>query len=283
MSEYEIGNAAFFEQMTFILTIDDVLLRNEWGGDVPTISSKEIETEADLEVLDLCSDLGINATVFIPAIVAKKFPKTMRRVSSKRFEVAGHGYKHENFRNLSLSRQRYLIESSLKCIEETIGREVTGWRSPGLHINSRIRKAIEQSRISWCSNVVLPSWLRHVPFTDYGGKVEIPIASVDYDMYEKGFPPHKVLQCWLKNFYRVHSRESHRVFTLVVHPWVEVSRRERLETLRTFLEIASSKDAVHFLTGSDVYKYYLDLSECSYYMAFLRVASKLLHYPRKPW
>jgi len=281
MNKYQIDSAAFFERMIFILTVDDVLLRNEWGGDVPTISYKEIETEADLKVLDLCNDLGISATVFIPAIVAKRFPRIMRSISRKRFEVAGHGYKHENFRNLSLSRQRHLIESSLKSIEETIGKEVTGWRSPGLLMNSRIRKAIEQSRISWCSNVVLPSWLGHVPFTEYGRKVEIPITSVDYNMYEKGFPPHKVLQCWLKDFYRVHSRESYRIFTLVIHPWVEVHRKERLEALRTFLHIASSKDNVHFLTGSDVYKCYLSSNVGSCYRAFLRVASKLIHHPRK--
>lgn len=258
----------------FLLTLDDLLLRKEWGENIQ-ISAKELDPEADLEVVDLCRDLGLRATLFTPAVVATRFPEIIRGLSKKNFEIAAHGYRHENLR-MPFSKQRHLIALSMSSIRGIIGEDVKGWRSPELYVDNGTLRAIKKSKIQWCSNMVLPSSARHFPFTNLGGgKVEIPImSSIDYLMYHRGFTPYEVLRRWLKDLDVVHKRKSKEVFTLLVHPWIQVGLRERIKVLKTFLEKVRSMDDICCLKCSDVTQL-LNSTDNSFYGTFLKTAAKI--------
>lgn len=237
------------ETTSFILTLDDILLRNEWASDIPAISEKKLEAKKDLEILDMCCDLEICATLFIPAVVAKKFPQTIQELSRRGFDIAAHGYYHENLRNMTESQQLQLIDASVSTLSRVAGRKIIGWRTPGLKSNSQIRKAIKQSRILWTSNVTLPSVIKHAPFTYYGNKTEIPIMSSDYAL-EKGLAPKHVTKIWLSQL----GRRRHEIFVLALHPWVEMMQKERLNFLRQFLQTIQSRDDIDFSTCSKTYE-----------------------------
>jgi len=270
----KIGASGNSARTFFLLTLDDLLLRKEWGENIQ-VSAKELDPEADLEVVDLCSDLGLRATLFIPAVVAGMFPEIIRGLSKKNFEIAAHGYRHENLR-MPFFKQRHLIALSMNSIRGVVSEDVKGWRSPELYVDNGTLRAIEQSKIQWCSNMVLPLSVRHFPFRSLGGgKVEIPImSSIDYFMYRKGFTPYKVLGRWLKDLDVVYTRRSKEVFTLLVHPWIQVGRRERIKVLKTFLEKVQSIDDICCLRCSEVIEF-SNSTDNAFYRTFLKTATKI--------
>jgi hypothetical protein len=240
------------------LTVDDFLLRNEWVGDVPVISSKKIDAEQDFRVLDLFEDFGVVATLFIPGIIAEMFPDRVQNVASRGFEVGAHGYKHENFTLLEEGDRRRLIPNSLSILEECVGKKVLGWRFPGLHIDSGLYQTLKDTHVEWCSNVELPLSLKHVPFM-FRGKVELPISSIDLKMYRRGVSPARACDKWLANL-----QKGHEIFTLVVHPWVQLQESKRLSHLRLFLEKAVTMDNVEFCSGSEIYLRFVSQQSSAY-------------------
>jgi hypothetical protein len=231
--------------------VDDFLLRNEWAGDVPVVSSKGIKPEQDFRILDLFEDFDVAATFFIPGIIAELFPERVRDVAKRGFEVAAHGHKHENLTFLEKADRRQLIMRSIKMLEKCINKDVLGWRSPGLHIDGNMYRILKETHVRWCSNIELPLRLKHVPFM-FEGKAELPIASIDLKLYSSGLPPVKICEKWLACLQR-----GHEIFTLVIHPWVQLSNEERLNSLRGFLETSVSMDNVRYCTGSDIYGRYV--------------------------
>jgi peptidoglycan/xylan/chitin deacetylase (PgdA/CDA1 family) len=244
--------ASQFEKtkMQVVLTVDDVFLRSEWTNGVPTVSSRKLRPEEDLRILDMLKDLQIQTTLFVSGIVAELFPNVVMKLARDGFEIASHGYRHENLVLLKDYRRRQCVEKALDLLEKCIGKKVLGWRSPGLHIDSSIYEILKTTHIRWCSNVELPMRFMRIPFM-YKGKMEIPISSVDLRLYENGLSPSRVCQHWLS------SLDQKKIFTVIIHPWVQLHNDERRRSLGKFLELASSKEDVRFCKGSDVYEQYL--------------------------
>ena len=229
-------------------SVDDLFLRNEWAGDITVVSSKEIEPEEDLKILDLLEDFDTPSTLFIPGKIAELFPAKLKEVATRGFEVAAHGYRHENLCLLKEAERKKRVLKSVNLLEKCIGKEVLGWRSPGLHIDDSLYKILKETRVKWCSNIELPLHFRSVPLT-YGGKMELPIASVDLKLYQKGFNPAKVCDIWLSAL-----KKGNEIFTIVIHPWVQLNSADRLHGLKLFLELATSRENVEFCMGSAIYR-----------------------------
>lgn len=240
------------------LSVDDLFLRNEWAGDVPVVSSKEIKPEEDFQILDLLEDFDTPATLFMPGKIAELFPARLKEVATRGFEVAAHGYRHENLSLLKEAERKQRILKSVDILEKCIGKEVLGWRSPGLHIDDNLYRILKETRVKWCSNIELPLWFKHVPLM-YEGKMELPIASIDLKLYQKGFTPARVCDKWLSAL-----EKDNEIFTIVIHPWVQLNSADRLHGLRRFLEVATSRENVEFCTGSDIYRQYVSQPYSTY-------------------
>ena len=228
-----------------VLTVDDVFLRNEWTDGIETISSDKIRPEEDSCVLDMLELTDTNATLFVCGIIAELFPEKLKALARK-FEIASHGYRHEDFRLLAEPERKVRIELSKRLLESCISKKVVGWRSPGLQTGIALYRMIENSNIRWCSNVEVPLFFKHVPF-QYHGVVELPIAMIDLKLYEASSSPAKVYQKLLARL-----NQHHGILTLVIHPWAQLLKRERLQALTNFLEEARSKEGVTFRNGSYV-------------------------------
>jgi peptidoglycan/xylan/chitin deacetylase (PgdA/CDA1 family) len=234
-----------------LLTVDDVFLRKEWTDGIETISSNKIRPEEDLQVLDMLELMDTNATLFVCGIVAKLFPERLKELARRDFEIAAHGYRHENFRMLTEHEQERRIELSQRLLESCTDRKVRGWRSPGLHASTTLYRRMKKGHIKWCSNIEIPLFFKHVPF-QYYGMVELPIAIIDLKMYESSFSPAKVRQKLLESL-----NQHHSILTLVIHPWAQLRKPERLQTFRDFLEEACSTEGVTFRNGSYVYEQFV--------------------------
>jgi peptidoglycan/xylan/chitin deacetylase (PgdA/CDA1 family) len=255
-------------QTLVFLSVDDFLLRNEWAGDVPVVSSKDVKPEEDFRILDLFEDFDISATLFIPGKVAELFPNKLQEVADKGFEVAAHGYLHENLSLLDEVERKQRILRAIDLLEKCVRKEVLGWRSPGLHTDDSLYKILENTHVQWCSNIELPLRFKHVPFM-YKGKMELPIASIDLKLYESGFSPEKVCDKWLSILER-----NNEIVTIVIHPWVQLKSNERMSSLKQFLEEVASRENVKICAGSDIYRQYA-LQERSIYGSALSAIARL--------
>lgn len=255
-------------QTQLVLTVDDIFLRNEWVSNVPVLSSKEIRPEEDLRVLEVFEDLHVDATVFVSGIIAELFPEMLHDLAKKGFEIAAHGYRHENFLLLEESERMERLRKAVDLLEKHINGKVVGWRSPGLHADPSLYRLLGKTNVLWCSDIELPLRLKHTPFMYYE-KVEIPIASVDLNLYRNGFSPERVKRKWLSCL-----DQRGGLLTLVIHPWVQLCKEERLRKLKGFLELAQSKEDVTICTGFDVYKQFMS-DRRSVYGSALSVVSSL--------
>ncbi len=256
-----------------VLTFDDVFLRSEWVDDVPTISKEKLKPEEDLRIIEILEQPGIKATFFVSGVAAELFPNLLSRLSCKGFEIAAHGNRHENFALLDESQVRLRVEESLRLVEKCVGERVLGWRSPGLHVSTNLYRALKNTHIQWCSDIELPPRVVHVPFV-YRGKVEVPIASIDLKLYGSGFSPKKVCRSWLSSL-----DKKNGIFSVVIHPWFQLLDEKRVQSLRTFLEIASSREDVTFCIGSDVFKEYVRQGPSIYGATLSTVSSVWKRFP----
>jgi peptidoglycan/xylan/chitin deacetylase (PgdA/CDA1 family) len=232
-------------------TIDDFFLRNEWVSGIPTVTTSRIKPEEDFRILDVFEELHVNATLFISGIVAELFPETLEKLAKRGYEIAAHGYRHENFLLLNESEQRRRVEMSLKLLERHTNSRVVGWRSPGLHTDAGFQRMLKNTDILWCSNIEVPPFLKSVPFM-FCDKVEMPISLIDLRFYERGLTPLNIRRKWLSSLDR-----QHGILTLIVHPWTQLCNMERLRMLRGFLEVALSRENVVFCRGSDIYRQFV--------------------------
>lgn len=238
--------------------MDDVFLRNEWTDGIETVSSNKIRPEEDYDVLDTLELMDTNATLFVCGVVAELYPERLKELARRKFEIAAHGYRHENFQMLTKLEQERRIELAKQLLEGCISKKVIGWRSPGLHTGIALYRMIKNSNIQWCSNVEVPLFFKHVPF-QYYGVVELPVALIDLKLYEASLPPAKVYQKLLASL-----NQHHGIFTLVIHPWVQLLKRERLQALSAFLEEARSKEELTFRNGSYIYEQFVSGGASAY-------------------
>ncbi len=88
------------------------------------------------KILRLLKKFTIPATFFVTAEVAERFPKVVQGLSG-RHEVACHGYYHESFQRIDPAKKR-LLKNAKKVIEETIDKNILGFRAPYLRISSEL-------------------------------------------------------------------------------------------------------------------------------------------------
>ena len=85
-------------------------------------------------VLDLLDEYEQKGTFFILGNVAEKHPNLIRKIANAGHEVASHGYHHHSIFNLSPKQVKKDVGSSVKLLEDTIGKKVIGFRAPDFSI-----------------------------------------------------------------------------------------------------------------------------------------------------
>ena len=95
-----------------------------------------VERNSDC-VLALLDDAGIKATFFTLGWVAERYPALMRRIADAGHEIASHGYDHRRVFTFTPEEFRNDLKKSRELIENTSGKQVTGYRAPSFSIDAR--------------------------------------------------------------------------------------------------------------------------------------------------
>ena len=168
-------------------------------------------------LLELFARYGIKATFFIGGWDAERYPEAMAAIDSAGHEIAGQGYLHEDFSQLSPDEQRATLERSEAAYERVFGRKPLGFRAPD-RLMSRQTRALLAERgyrydASYCDD--------DQPYAvDFDGRrlAELPIHEpwVDKLYYEKYRVTRIVTESFLDEFDATYAIGG--LFSLAIHP-----------------------------------------------------------------
>lgn len=104
-------------------------------------------------MLPLLRKLGVNkATFFITGIWAEEHPRIAKRLRQRGYEIASHGYRHQDYRK----HNNTWIENEVKLAQKAIMRSTGVWsrlfRTPGGDMNRRVihkLHSMNQTIVHW--------------------------------------------------------------------------------------------------------------------------------------
>ena len=205
-------------------------------------------------LLDLLQRFGIQATFFVPGVIAEKHPELLPAFVERGHEVGLHGYFHEIVSHVSDAEFTGALDASLEVFHRQIGVTPKGFRSPAWemtgHMLAELRaRGMYDSSLSGFDN----------PYT-IDGVTEIPVQwALDDAVYFKFLgggvdnwapsPPGPVLDGWLDEWDMLHAEGS--IFMLTVHDWI-AGRAYRVRLLERLLERVTTSDGAWIATVGEL-------------------------------
>jgi peptidoglycan/xylan/chitin deacetylase (PgdA/CDA1 family) len=107
-------------------------------------------TEALPWVLQVLDDAGLTATFFVEAINCELYPAAVRSIAARGHELGMHGWQHEQWHELSVDRERSVLERSSRAFE-SLGLSVSGFRPPGGELTAWSVGLLRDVGVRWCS------------------------------------------------------------------------------------------------------------------------------------
>jgi peptidoglycan-N-acetylglucosamine deacetylase len=95
-------------------------------------------------ILDTLQRNNLKVTFFIMGPWAQKYPEVARRMASDGHEIASHGYRHENYGDMSADWVREDIQKAHALIKDVTGVDAVLIRPPNGHYSQRSLKVTDE-------------------------------------------------------------------------------------------------------------------------------------------
>jgi polysaccharide deacetylase family protein (PEP-CTERM system associated) len=151
----------------FTIDVEDYFHVAALSSAIPreTWSSRDLRVEANTErLLEMLAERGIHGTFFVLGWVAERAPALVRRIAAAGHEIACHGYSHKLIYTQSPAEFREETLRAQKCLEDTWGRPVLGYRAASFSIT---RQSL------WALDVLI----------DCGFRYDSSIFPIHHDLY----------------------------------------------------------------------------------------------------
>ncbi|HEV8131173.1 MAG TPA: polysaccharide deacetylase [Acidobacteriota bacterium] len=213
-------------------------------------------------VLALLDKYQIKASFFIPAVVAKLYPNSIKQIVAKGHEVGIHGWIHERNSLLTEEQERQLMKQAAATLEEISGTRPTGLRTPSWDYSPHTMKLIRELGLLYDSSLMADERPYEVMFEGKPtGVVELPVEWIldDYPYFGMSrfstirphIGPEDVLDIWRKEFDTAYQEGS--LFVLTMHPHI-TGHRSRIVILEKLIQHMKSKQGVWFARHDQVAK-----------------------------
>lgn len=126
------------EEWFHILDNDSTKTEKEWNN-----YEVRIHKNAD-RILTFLQDSNQSATFFCLGWIAKKYPDVIRKIDNNGYEIGCHSKNHQLVYEQNKKVFKNDIESSIKTIEDVIGKKVISYRAPGFSITKNEIWAFEE-------------------------------------------------------------------------------------------------------------------------------------------
>jgi peptidoglycan/xylan/chitin deacetylase (PgdA/CDA1 family) len=215
------------------------------------------------EILALLARYEVRATFFVPAWVARQYPRTLAAIVEGGHEVGLHGDKHERPDLLDREEELEIVQRSIEVLHEAAGQRPRGYRAPGAEVSPDTVSILAECGVRYSSQFmddIVPYFHRptnlpevveipmHWTCDDWGYSMVSPYALPVAHVNPIATSEH-IISVWRDELEG--ARAMGGVFVLVNHPQV-TGRPGRLRTLEALLEAAKTADDVWIANGAQI-------------------------------
>ena len=211
-------------------------------------------------IADTLDAIGVKATVALNSAVAEAHPKSLEEMKKRGWEFMGHGITNsENLAGLNLEKEREVIQTVLKTIEQATGLKPRGWLGSGLAETYNTLDILAEEGVIYCGD-----WNNDdqpYPMKVRKGRMfSIPYCMEINDIslfMRKGYTGEQYLQSVVDQFDTLYadSAKQPRVLGIPLHPMI-VGQPLRSKYLERALAHIKKHDRVWFATGSEIIEAY---------------------------
>jgi polysaccharide deacetylase family protein (PEP-CTERM system associated) len=120
----------------------------DWYHGIPIAAERKATAERRLHVgtdqlLELLARRGHKATFFALSLIAREHPEILRRISDAGHDIGSHGLSHDLIYEMSPERFREETRSSIRDLEDCIGKKVASYRAAYFSITKRSLWALD--------------------------------------------------------------------------------------------------------------------------------------------
>ena len=207
-------------------------------------------------IADVLDAAGVKATVALNSAVADTHPKAVDEMKRRGWEFMGHGITNsENLAGLNPDKERALIQTVLRTIDQATGRRPRGWLGPGLAETHNTLDILAEEGVIYCGD--WNSDDQPYPMKVRKGRMfSIPYCMEINDIplfIRKGYTGEQYLQSVVDQFDTLYadSAKQPRVLGLPLHPMI-VGQPLRSRYLERALAHMKKHERVWFATGSEI-------------------------------
>jgi peptidoglycan-N-acetylglucosamine deacetylase len=213
-------------------------------------------------IIDLHNNLKIPGSFFIPGYVAENNTDLVKLISENGFEVAHHGYCHENVFLLNEDEEKKVFTQGVEIINRIIGKNPVGWSAPGWGVKKSTIQILLDLGMLYDSSLMeydQPYWIT------LGDKslIELPISMIldDYEIYGGSlFPNGGGVNAPAETGYKIWKEEFDGfrrfggLFSTTFHPEI-LGRPGRICMLYNLFEYMKSFNDVWWATSEEIALY----------------------------
>ncbi|BDB29939.1 polysaccharide deacetylase family protein (plasmid) [Cupriavidus sp. P-10] len=210
-------------------------------------------------LLDLFAERGLPLTAFAAGRALELNPRIGQALSAAGHEVAGHGYRWIDYRDVPEDEERRHIHLTIAAIERTCGRRPVGWYTGRVSANTR-RLVHEAGGFLYSSDTYnddLPYWLCSSP-----PLLAIPYTLINNDaryLLSDGFASGEDFYRTLRDAFDQLWHEGARapkMMSVGLHPRIS-GHPARAMALARFLDDVRGHDAVWICRREDIARHWL--------------------------
>ncbi len=199
---------------------------------------------------------GIKATVALNSLVCEHFPRAVEEMKKRGWEFMGHGTTNsESLAGMNPEREREVIQSVLKTIEQATGRKPRGWLGAGLVETYNTLDILAEEGVIYCGD-----WNNDdqpYPMKVKKGKLfSIPYCMEINDIplfIRKGYTGEQYYRSVIDQFETLYadSKKQPRVMGIPLHPMI-TGQPLRIKYLERAIAEMKKNDGVWFATGGEI-------------------------------
>jgi peptidoglycan/xylan/chitin deacetylase (PgdA/CDA1 family) len=205
---------------------------------------------------DVFDAAGIKATVALNSLVCEHFPRAVEEMKKRGWEFMGHGTTNsESLAGMNPEREREVIQSVLKTIEQATGRRPRGWLGAGLAETHNTLDILAEEGVLYCGD--WNSDDQPYPMKVKKGRLySIPYCMEINDIplfIRKGYTGEQYYRSLMDQFETLHadSKKQPRVMGIPLHPMI-TGQPLRIRYLERALAEMKKNDGVWFATGGEI-------------------------------
>ena len=214
-------------------------------------------------ILDLLRRHDLEASFFVPAVVAKLYPDEQRRIVEEGHEIGMHGWIHERTSNLPRDVERDLMQRAFDTLTKASGQVPLGVRVPSWDFSPNTLGLIRELGLTYDSSLMADD--EPYELLEDGvptGIVELPVEWIKddapylnmnrFEAIRPYTPPSGVLEIFTREFDGAVAEGG--LFLLTMHPHI-IGHRSRMAILEELVRHMKATRGVWFATHAEVAQY----------------------------